>query len=297
MTSSVAVAMRSSLIKCLKAVAMVATVLGACPGGSRADDASFTKQMAERLSRELPGQRIEIVDVLTLQILQADGTDLLQANLDRLSAFCAKSAENCEAATAQYVGAVAETIQDRVRPIDASQIRLNVRARKGMEEAQRALSPEAPGLLMRPFAGDLALVVALDFPATMRMFTSEDARKLRITEEQAIEIGRKNLQATLKPLSDYPAPTGKQSIRYLDDSPYEASRMLLHAEWTAVAKALGGSLVVGVPSPDLLVYGRGDSARALEALRTFVYEAIGKAESPLSASLFRWTANGWEEIR
>lgn len=297
MTSSIAGAMRSSLIKWLEAVAVVATVLIAWPGGSRADDASFTKQMAERLSRELPGLRIEIVDSLTLKILQADGTDLLQANLDRLSAFCAKSAENCEAATAQYVGAVAETIQDRVRTIDASQIRLNVRARKGLEEAQRALPAEAPGLLMRPFAGDLALVVALDFPTTMRMFTTEDARKLGITEEQAIEIGRKNLRATLKPLSDFPAPTGKQSIRYLNDSPYESSRILLHAEWRMVAKALGGSLVVGVPSPDLLVYGRGDSAQALDALRAFVYEALSKAERPLSASLFRWTPNGWDEVR
>lgn len=297
MTSSVSVTMKSSVLVWLKAAAVVVTALLACPSGSRADDVSFTKQMAERLSRELPGLRVEIASALTLRILQADGTDLLHANLDRLSDFCARSAENCEAATAQYVGAMAETIQDHVRPIDASEIRLNVRARKGLEEAQRALPPEAPELLMRPFAGDLALVIALDFPATMRIFTSEDARKLGITEEQAIEIGRENLQATLNPLSDYPAPTGKQSIRYLDDSSYEASRMLLHAEWRAVAEALGGSLVAGVPSPDLLVYGRVDSAQSLDALRTFVYEAVRRAARPLSASLFRGSANGRDEMR
>lgn len=297
MTFSASIAMTSRVVGGLRAAAVFAAVGFACPGGARADDASFTKQMAERLSRELPGLRIEMVDALTLKIRQADGTDLLQANLDRLSSFCARSAENCEAATAQYVGAVAETIQDRVRPIDASQIRLNVRPRKGLEAAQKALPPEAPGILLRPFAGDLSLTAVLDFPTTMRMFTSEDARTLGITEEQAIEIGRRNLRAVLKPLPDIPAPTGKSSLRYLDESPYESSRMLLHAEWGPVARAFGGSLVVGVPSADLLIYGRGDSAQALDALRTVVSEAVRRAERPLSASLFRWTANGWDEVR
>lgn len=261
------------------------------------NEASFTKQMAGRFEKELPELRIEIASPLTLKINQADGSHILQANLDRIFAFCARSNENCEAATAQYIVGLSGVVKDRVRPIESSMIRLNVRSRKSLESAQQQLPPDAPRIVLRPFVGDLALTAVLDFPTSMRMFTNEDATKLGISEDEAIEVGRKNLRASLKPLSDYAPPTAEQSFRFLGDSPYESSRMLLHSDWAPVAKALGGSLIVGVPSPSLLVYGRGDSELAVGALRAFVRDALRKADRPLTASVFRWTEAGWEELR
>ena len=281
----------------LKAIAATASILLLFAGHSHADEASFTKQMADRFVRELPDLRVEVASPLTLKINQADGTHILQANLDRIFAFCTRSAEQCEAATSQYVAGLSGVVKDRVRPIELSMIRLNVRPRKGLESAQQQLPPDAPRIVLRPFAGDLALTAVLDFPTSMRMFTNEDAKKLGIDENQAIEIGRKNLRASLKPLSEFLPPTAEQSFRYLGDGPYESSRMILHSDWARVAKALGGSLIVGVPSSNLLVYGRGDSELAMDALRTFVRDAIRKTDRPLSASLFRWTENGWDELR
>lgn len=264
---------------------------------AKLNEASFTKQMADRFEKELPELRIEIASPLTLKINQADGSHILQANLDRIFAFCARSTENCEAATAQYIAGLSGVVKDRVRPIESSMIRLNVRPRKGLESAQQQLPPDAPRIVLRPFIGDLALTAVLDFPTSMRMFTNEDAKKLGISEAEAIEIGRKNLRTSLKPLSDYAPPTADQSLRYLGDSPYESSRIILHSDWAPVAKALGGSLIVGVPSPSLLVYGRGDSELALGAMRAFVRDALRKADRPLTDSVFRWTEAGWEELR
>lgn len=289
--------MKPQLLNHLKVVAATVAVLLMPLGYARADEALFTKQIADRLSRELPDQRVEIASPLTLKINQADGTHILQANLDRIFAFCTKTAEQCEAATSQYIAGVSSVVKDRVRPIESSMIRLNVRPRKGLESAQQQLPPDAPRIVLRPFAGDLALTAVLDFPTSMRMFTNEDAKKLGISEDQVIEIGRKNLRASLKPLSDFPPPTAEQSFRYLGDSPYESSRMILHSDWAPVAKALGGSLIVGVPSSNLLVYGRGDSELALDALRAFIRDTVRKTDRPLSTALFRWTENGWEEVR
>ncbi|MEZ5615891.1 MAG: hypothetical protein R3E35_11835 [Rhodocyclaceae bacterium] len=288
--------MNLSLLRVLKVVAAAAVLL--VPSGyACADEASFTKQIADRLLRELPGLQVEIASPLTLKINQADGAHILQANLDRIFAFCSKAAEQCDAATSQYIAGVSGAVKDRIRPIEPSMIRLNVRPRKGLQSAQQQLPPDAPRIVLRPFAGDLALTAVLDFPTAMRMFTNEDAKKLGMSEDQAIEIGRNNLRATLKPISDFPPPTAEQSFRYLGDSPYESSRMILHSEWAPVAKALGGSLIVGVPSSNLLVYGRGDSELAVDAIRAFVRDAVRKTDRPLSTSLFRWTENGWEEVR
>lgn len=289
--------MKPSILHHLKVIAATAVGLLLSSGYACADDLSFTKQVADRLSRELPDLRVEIASPLTLKINQLDGTDILQANLDRIFVFCAKAAVQCDTATAQYVAGVSGVVKDRIRPVEPSMIRLNVRPRKSLESAQQQLPPDAPRIVLRPFAGDLALTAALDFPTSMRMFTNEDAKKLGISEDKAIEIGRNNLRASLKPISDFPPPTAEQSFRYLGDSPYESSRMVLHADWAPVAKALGGSLIVGVPSSNLLVYGRGDSEIAIDSLRTFVRDAVRKTDRPLSTSLFHWTENGWEEMR
>lgn len=286
-----------SLLRVLKIVATTAAVLLLPSGYACADEASFTKQIGDRLLRELPGLRVEISGPLTLKINQTDGAHILQANLDRIFSFCSKAAEQCDAATSQYIAGVSGAVKDRIRPIEPSMIRLNVRPRRGLESAQQQLPPDAPRIVLRPFAGDLALTAVLDFPTAMRMFTNEDAKKLGISEDQAIEIGRSNLRASLKPITDFPPPTAEQSFRYLGDSPYESSRLILHSDWAPVAKALGGSLIVGVPSSNLLVYGRGDSELAVDAIRAFVRDTVRKTDRPLSTSLFRWTENGWEEVR
>jgi len=286
-----------SLFRALKVVAATAAILLVPSGYACADETSFTKQIADRLSRELPGLKVEIASPLTLTVNQTDGAHILQANLDRIFAFCSKAAEQCDAATSQYVAGVSGAVKDRIRPIEPSMIRLNVRPRKGLESAQQQLPPDAPRIVLRPFAGDLALTAVLDFPTAMRMFTNEDAKKLGITEDQAVEIGRSNLRASLKPITDFPPLTAERFFRYLGDSPYESSRLILHSDWAPVAKALGGSLIVAVPSSNLLVYGRGDSELAVDAIRAFVRDAVRKTDRPLSTSLFRWTENGWEEVR
>lgn len=285
-----------SLLRVLKVVAATAAVLLVPSGYTCADEASFTKQVADRLVRELPDLRIEIASPLTLKINQADGANVLQANLDRIFAFCTKAAEQCDAATSQYIAGVSGAVKDRIRPVEPSMIRLNVRPRKALESAQQHLPPDAPRIVLRPFPGDLAITAVLDFPTAMRMFTNEDAKKLGLSEDQVIDIGLNNLRASLKPISDFPPPTAEQSFRYLGDSPYESSRLTLHSDWAPVAKALGGSLIVGIPSSNLLVYGRGDSELAVDAIRAFMRDAIRKTDRPLSTLMFRWTENGWEEV-
>ena len=119
-----------SLLRALKIVAATAAVLLVPPGYACADEASFTKQIADRLSRELPGLKVEIASPLTLTVNQTDGAHILQANLDRIFAFCSKAAEQCDAATSQYVAGVSGAVKDRIRPIEPSMIRLNVRPRE-----------------------------------------------------------------------------------------------------------------------------------------------------------------------
>ena len=294
MTTQTSAALRGATFLAALLLAAGASAGGGVPKG----EAGFTAWMAKRIQAQLPDTRVEVDSPLTLKLRQADGEEILQANLDRIFDYCTRSPAHCEDAASQYTGGIAEHLADRgEHALEASMVRIAVRPREYVESTRRQLPPDAPHIVARPLTGELMEVAVVDFPASIRLFTTEDAKTLGLTEQAVFELGRKNLRATLKPLGEYPQPTADASFRYLGDSPYESSRLALHAEWRAIARMLGGELIIAVPSPDLLFYGRGGSATAVGALRAIAGKAADDSDRPLSASVFKWTEKGWQEIR
>ena len=234
---------------------------------------------------------------LTVKVDKADGVNLVQANLDRVFAVCQASPDICDSTTGNYVNALSQVLEDITRPLDTSMLRLTVRPLDVLAGAQSSLPSGAPRLVQRPFIGGLGMAVVVDMPSSMRMFSVDDAEALDVSEADAIEVARKNLRDNLKPLADYEWPTAPKSLGLMSESQYESSRLLLHDDWAPVAEALGGNLVVAIPASDALVYGRGDSNEALDALRTLVDEVTRSAERPISKSLFRWSSERWEVVR
>jgi hypothetical protein len=266
-------------------------------GGFPKGEAAFTAWMAKRIQAQLPDTRVEVDSPLTLKLRQADGEEILQANLDRIFDFCTRAPAHCEDAASQYTSGIAEHLAGREDALEAPMVRVAIRPREYLESAQKQMPADAPRILARPLTGELMEVAVVDFPTSIRLFTAADAKALKLTEKAVFELGRNNLRATLKPLGEYPQPTADASFRYLGDSPYESSRLALHSEWKAIARMLGGELIVAAPSADLLFYGRGGSPTAVGALRTMARKAAGESERPLSTSVFKWTEKGWKEVR
>jgi hypothetical protein len=84
------------------------------------DQAGFTEYVAGRLRVEIGGEAVVTLNSLTLKL------GGLQANLDRIFAFCNNNAGSCSAEVANYVKGTAETVSGVVwrgaRRRDALQI-------------------------------------------------------------------------------------------------------------------------------------------------------------------------------
>lgn len=273
----------------------ITVLAGSAPKG----EAAFTRWMAERLRGEVGDARVEVDSPLTLKLRQADDEELLQANLDRIYDFCTRAAAECEDAAEQYVATVVEHLEMRKQDeaIEPSTVRVVVRSREYVEATRKQLPRSAPRILARPLVGELMAVAVVDLPRSIRLFTAADAKALKLTENEVFELGLKNLRADLKRLDEHPQPAAAQSFAFLDDSPYESSRLALHAEWKPMAEKLGGNLIVAVPASDVVLYARGDSAMAADVLHETAKKVADEADRPLSLSVFRWTKRGWEVIR
>jgi uncharacterized protein YtpQ (UPF0354 family) len=285
-------------MRTLRAFVAALTLGHLCPAGAQEtpprDEVGFVKYMADRIAASA-GVRVEQGDrPLTLRVLKADGEYLLSANLDRIRTACDRVQERCAAFVDEYVAGVSSAVTERLKPLEKTSLRIAVRPASYLASATQAQQVEPP--VTRPFIGDLSLVLVVDGVRTLRMAHKKDLDVLKLSEPEAFDAARANLATDLKPLTSVLKPIVGKSIGFLEEHAYESSRLVFHEEWRQFATDLGGSLIVAVPTTSVLIYGSGATAESIDALRTFAHNVARKSQRPLSLSLFRWTAQGWEVI-
>lgn len=252
------------------------------------DEAAFTEHVATLLRKEVGEAAVVVKSPLTL------GLGELQANLDRVFAFCRRDVSGCQAEVDRYVKAAADVHKDRTAPPTREAVRVIVRtaayAQSGGAGAPIQTQP-------RPFVDGLVALPALDSRHTLRMLGEKDNAQLGLTSQEVYELGLANLRRTLAPLMSVAKVAGPGQIGNLVGDTFHPSRLLLHDSWAPLAQAQGGVLVVAIPATDAVFYIGDDKPASLDALRTLVQNVIGRAPNRLSPALLRWKESGWELVR
>jgi len=275
----------------LAAVVAVCPISAALAEDIPRDEPGFTKHVAERLRKAVGKTPVRIKGSLTLSVGR------LQANLDRVYAFCRQDAAGCAEEVETYVRGVVQIQRDQgARPTKAA-VRVVVRTTQYMHQAQTGLGPKAAPLPMRPLVEGLVMVPALDSPRTIRMFTASDGAKLGLNTDQTHELGLANLRKTLRPLGEVAKPVGRGQIGTLAGDMFHTSRLALVDTWAELAQAQDGVLIVAAPATNTVLYIGDDAPAAIDALRALAMNVASRAPNPLSDMLLRWTPGGWQIIR
>jgi hypothetical protein len=141
------------------------------------DASGFTEYVAGRLRSEVGDSTVVVEAPLTLKL------GGLQANLDRIFAFCAQNASQCPMEVATFVKGTAETYRSRSVPISRDTIRVVVRTTQYVQQVQNYLKPGAPTLLPTPFVEGLVLLPVLDSPTSFRLLNTEDLKTLGLSDK------------------------------------------------------------------------------------------------------------------
>ena len=284
---------RSRLCRWLTAAVVAGSFLAAGSASAQqipADEPAFTAFVAARIQAAVRNAPVAIKGPLTLSI------GSLQANLDRIYAFCKANTSGCAKEIETYVGGVvAMTGNVKDLPTKAA-LRMVVRSTDYMRQALREL--ESAGTIpTRPLAEGLVIVPVLDSPRTVKIFNDKHRAALGLTTDQVFDIATANVRNSLKPLMSVAKPAVPGQFRTLKGDYYATSRLALIDGWAPLAQAQGGVLIVAAPTPDLVLYSGEDSSAALDALRTLARNIAARAPKPLSGALLRWTPKGWESVR
>ena len=255
------------------------------------EEAAFTEYMANLLRKEAGESNVVVKGPLTL------GLGELQANLDRVFAFCKREKGSCETELDRYVKGAAQVHKDRTAPPRRDAVRVVLRASQYVQAAQSSVGGQGAQILPRPFTDGLVSLPVLDSPLTVRMLGSKDNTQLGLSEAEVHELGLRNLRATLKPLMDVAKVARPGQIGRIVGDTYDPSRLLLHDAWEPLAKEQKGTLIVAIPATDAVFYIGEDTPIAIDALRALVKNVLSRAPNRLSDVLLRWTASGWEPVR
>jgi uncharacterized protein YtpQ (UPF0354 family) len=248
---------------------------------------AFTEHVAEQLRREVRGAEVTVKGPLTLTVGE------LQANLDRIFAFCGVNATGCQREISTYVKGVAQAYSDRLAPLSKESVRIIVRTRAYVEGAisnKVLLQP-------RDLAGGLVMLPAIDMPRTIKPLVLRDNEELGLSADEVFKLGLANLRKHLKPLMQIAGGVQPGQFGNIAGDVYHSSRLVLHGSWAPLAQAQGGKLIVAAPATDTVLYIADDSPLAIDALRALAGNVSRRRPNPLSIELLHWTPSGWEVVR
>jgi len=259
------------------------------------DPDKFTSFMADRFSEANAGSNVKVVGPLRLDLNLPGGKDTIY--LDNIWHACESDRRHCRKAIAEFVTNMSGAIKERTADIKASDIRAIVRSALYADDARKmAIGKPERMPVVRPVAGELWMVCVVDLPHGIRTLQHADLAKLGLTEDQAIALALKNIAAALPPLETDTHVVKQYGLKFAAGDFYESSRMLLHDSWAEMSKAMGGHLVIAVPSHDFLIYGNGATKDDRVPLAAFARMVVDKAQKPMTATLFEWTKAGWEMV-
>ena len=100
------------------------------------------------------------------------------------------------------------------------------------------------------------MVLAIDRPAFLVMATIDMLKRFGLDERSAFDIGLQNVRRSKRPILDRALPLRGTHFQVLEEDSYEATRLLFHSDWAAVAQSGTGDLIVGVPAFNAIIFGR-----------------------------------------
>jgi uncharacterized protein YtpQ (UPF0354 family) len=254
---------------------------------------AFIARVAQMLAAALPKAEVTVSGPRTLRVRSPQMGDG-QINLERLSEFCARNRKDCDAALRTFVANVVERQNAAARPVERAIVRAVIRPAAYIEAARQSLGAHGGELVAVPFAGDLWLVCVADYPTTTRLLNVDDLRALDLDREAAIALAKSNLATVLRPIGNVAASTLPQdAFGTISGDDYESSRVLLHEQWADLAKRFDGNLIVALPGSRLVLYGDARGPNAVDAMATLARKIAETQQRPISASVLRWTPDGW----
>lgn len=275
---------RNSLFCCISILLISANVFAQEIPSSEVD---FTEYTRGKIQKEFTDVTVTTNSPLVINIGD------IKVNLHRIYGFCNSNHAQCSDQLDHYVQSLSQAIKESNTPPDKNSVRLIVRTSEYLKNSTQSGSV----IISRPLLEGFVILPIIDTPRTVRGVSDKDLKLLSLSQDELFELGRTNLQANLKPLSEVAKPVKAGQIGTIQGTIYDPSRIISQSDWASLAEAQGGTLLVAMPTTDTLLYTSESTPVAIDALRTLSKQIISKATNPLTDKVLKWSSSGWQVLQ
>ena len=226
-----------------------------------------------------------------------------------LSALCGAAQAQSDESAKPELQRITHTLEDQIaalRPVLIGKPYLDEARRKlAVQLARMSRDIDRPNawmadnaLVVRDFIGDVQVVYALVFREGTQLVSWGAMRAWGMDPDRLHQRALANLAAfdeeiRIKPVGKLPW------LNVVDadggDDGDAASRVLLHWRWSELTLRLGESLLLGMPTRDVVVFTSTLEPERIAQMRETVATIEAHQGRPISRMLFLWTPQGWRE--
>lgn len=278
----------------LRSAGILVGLLGFCLSGADSstpiNEAQFTSQFAEYVSRNFEGYTVSIAGNLEIKAIDQEGNEI-QVNLSNAYRSYVASGETPDNVIRQYAK---NLVRLPSSDVDVGKLRPVIRDREYIENAT-ALKGGSPDYMItvKYLTPDLGLFFAFDAVDSLRFVNNGERKKLGLNDEELLARAIENLDRGIE--QPEIAVSGPIGIA-LGDSPYLTSLILSEKFWREQPVRFSGDPVVFLVSRELLVITGSEETEAVARLSELATEWIAEAAYPISVKPIVRKNGAWSEF-
>lgn len=252
-------------------------------------ESQFTEIVAQAISELLPQCKVKVSGALEVSVTPSTGNTTcylgnvwkeIRADPQRRVDVVQKHLEALQS-TIEMMTSQVQINRDEIVPLVKDQIWIE-------EVEQQQLK-----VYRQPLVADLSVVFALDGEHQLAFLGDEDVQELALSGEALRRLAVDNLKEKLsKPTRHGEGPLYMMTV----GGTFEASLLLFDDVWENQDAAVDGSLVVAVPSRDLLIFTGANAPEAIQQMRSQVNEVFSHGSYLISKTLLVRDGTGWREF-
>ena len=254
------------------------------------NEQGFTNYMADRFRKAVPDCPVTVEGPLKITIHAK--SDPLHSMLDRAFDYCQSHPREAAEWLESYIEKMRAYIAGMNTPIDRAMLRVVVRDKDYVEQAQKRLAEQGLEMAVEPLTHNLVAVCYLDMPTAVRSATTRDFSMLGLTPAEALAQAKTQRMADI---AEFEASLEDldEDVGIIEGDIYLSSWFALPEAWSNIADGYDEDLLVAVPSYDTILTALDTGDEAIIALHQAATEVAGESEQPLSRDIYRWTEEGW----
>jgi uncharacterized protein YtpQ (UPF0354 family) len=214
---------------------------------------------------------------------------------DNVQKECDRYPDQCDDTIKRFVSALASVNEKSSFALIESNVFPVVRSRAMLKTLSELMHQE-PGKtpISRTFTSDSVVLYAIDSPKAIRFAVGNDLKRQWLSEERLQAIAVTDVKR-LDPVKISVLPHSNGLVAAITQDTYATSRLFDPTFVQELERAVGGPIVVAVPTRDWIVAANAGDAAAVAKLKDLAARVFRGEAYAVTPKLVKWDGKAWQE--